>query len=140
MKSIESLPRLEYFFSQNKGFVDFWLGDLLKEELWMPFYKLAKKDIRKLLPFIKKLAVNAYSKSPFAEAVFLHLVFHPEQKEQLLPIYKDLLNWLIDKAKEYPDWDDHNDNLSNIIWDIICLLYTSPSPRDQRGSRMPSSA
>ena len=23
---------------------------------------------------------------------------------------------------------------------FICLLYTSPSPRDQRGSRMPSSA
>ena len=22
----------------------------------------------------------------------------------------------------------------------LCLLYTSPSPRDQRGSRMPSSA
>ena len=27
-----------------------------------------------------------------------------------------------------------------IVLDIICLLYTSPSPRDQRGSRMPSSA
>ena len=28
------------------------------------------------------------------------------------------------------------------IWSsiITCLLYTSPSPRDQRGSRMPSSA
>ena len=25
-------------------------------------------------------------------------------------------------------------------WNQICLLYTSPSPRDQRGSRMPSSA
>ena len=25
-------------------------------------------------------------------------------------------------------------------WSLICLLYTSPSPRDQRGSRMPSSA
>ena len=24
--------------------------------------------------------------------------------------------------------------------DMDCLLYTSPSPRDQRGSRMPSSA
>ena len=23
---------------------------------------------------------------------------------------------------------------------VLCLLYTSPSPRDQRGSRMPSSA
>ena len=27
-----------------------------------------------------------------------------------------------------------------IIWDINCLLYTSPSPRDKRQSRMPSSA
>ena len=26
------------------------------------------------------------------------------------------------------------------IEDWTCLLYTSPSPRDQRGSRMPSSA
>ena len=26
------------------------------------------------------------------------------------------------------------------IWFGNCLLYTSPSPRDQRGSRMPSSA
>ena len=25
-------------------------------------------------------------------------------------------------------------------WGKSCLLYTSPSPRDQRGSRMPSSA
>ena len=29
---------------------------------------------------------------------------------------------------EYYSWCEH------------CLLYTSPSPRDQRGSRMPSSA
>ena len=27
-----------------------------------------------------------------------------------------------------------------IEWMEACLLYTSPSPRDQRGSRMPSSA
>ena len=25
-------------------------------------------------------------------------------------------------------------------WNIACLLYTSPSPRDKRQSRMPSSA
>ena len=28
--------------------------------------------------------------------------------------------------------------LAWVVW--LCLLYTSPSPRDQRGSRMPSSA
>ena len=29
---------------------------------------------------------------------------------------------------------------SSIVLQQICLLYTSPSPRDQRGARMPSSA
>ena len=35
------------------------------------------------------------------------------------------------------------ENATVVIDDIqvdTCLLYTSPSPRDQRGSRMPSSA
>ena len=39
--------------------------------------------------------------------------------------------------------DQHRDYASTILaqHDIdTCLLYTSPSPRDQRGSRMPSSA
>ena len=31
-------------------------------------------------------------------------------------------------------------NRRAVARDLICLLYTSPSPRDQRGSRMPSSA
>ena len=31
-------------------------------------------------------------------------------------------------------------NSSSVILYYNCLLYTSPSPRDQRGSRMPSSA
>ena len=39
---------------------------------------------------------------------------------------------------------DHEDNLRFEVVGITghrtCLLYTSPSPRDQRGSRMPSSA
>ena len=29
---------------------------------------------------------------------------------------------------------------SSVYRNLTCLLYTSPSPRDQRGSRMPSSA
>ena len=36
--------------------------------------------------------------------------------------------------------DQLNEQLIEKGEDCICLLYTSPSPRDQRGSRMPSSA
>ena len=38
------------------------------------------------------------------------------------------------------DYSDYGDEESAIADSIDCLLYTSPSPRDQRGSRMPSSA
>ena len=35
---------------------------------------------------------------------------------------------------------EQTDDLAARRWNQACLLYTSPSPRDQRGSRMPSSA
>ena len=40
-------------------------------------------------------------------------------------------------------WNLFNSNIkpNSHNWKVyLCLLYTSPSPRDQRGSRMPSSA
>ena len=34
----------------------------------------------------------------------------------------------------------YQDFSTDVTEGMVCLLYTSPSPRDQRGSRMPSSA
>ena len=47
-------------------------------------------------------------------------------------------------VSERPDWANafrvtHTPTLA-LVRNNDCLLYTSPSPRDQRGSRMPSSA
>ena len=41
-------------------------------------------------------------------------------------------------VSQYIDGEFYTDK--NLRWRCTCLLYTSPSPRDQRGSRMPSSA
>ena len=38
------------------------------------------------------------------------------------------------------DLDSYIKDYFNYGWDWDCLLYTSPSPRDKRQSRMPSSA
>ena len=51
------------------------------------------------------------------------------------PVYVGHFKCNIKRIADYP-------NLSEYVRDLYqhCLLYTSPSPRDQRGSRMPSSA
>ena len=47
--------------------------------------------------------------------------------------------WL-DVGNFQANWSLKIDTLTAVMLVVICLLYTSPSPRDQRGSRMPSSA
>ena len=58
----------------------------------------------------------------------------PKSPDRLREYY----NFCTIHAREYnKNWNFFS-NMSDE--DIACLLYTSPSPRDQRGSRMPSSA
>ena len=58
--------------------------------------------------------------------------FKPPQDE-LKATRPALINRYTDTIKNYREFE-----VSNTL--AGCLLYTSPSPRDQRGSRMPSSA
>ena len=46
------------------------------------------------------------------------------------------------REKRFPGWETAAINAAGYAKTLrtTCLLYTSPSPRDQRGSRMPSSA
>ena len=46
----------------------------------------------------------------------------------------------IDDARAAQTAEDLGEGAFAVHMDVTCLLYTSPSPRDQRGSRMPSSA
>ena len=59
-------------------------------------------------------------------------------KEKLLEILKEILGTCEDAYSCCPEGDIGTDTSDTMYY--ICLLYTSPSPRDQRGSRMPSSA
>ena len=51
---------------------------------------------------------------------------------------KEIWHMMLLKEHEATDDSSRSSVGKVILW--ICLLYTSPSPRDQRGPRMPSSA
>ena len=50
------------------------------------------------------------------------------------------LNGPFRKDDPKQEWAGYFVSLNRSKKSVDCLLYTSPSPRDQRGSRMPSSA
>ena len=57
------------------------------------------------------------------------------------PVPIELLAEAPDVDVDLDQMDQQLDFLSEAVEQLqYCLLYTSPSPRDQRGSRMPSSA
>ena len=70
-----------------------------------------------------------------------------EQPEEAAPSATPLLDQVIEPS-DMKGFDDGQlrqlaDDVRTATIDAVsktCLLYTSPSPRDQRGSRMPSSA
>ena len=59
-------------------------------------------------------------------------------KAELLGYYREML--LIRRFEEKAGQLYGMGQIAGFCHLYICLLYTSPSPRDQRGSRMPSSA
>ena len=60
------------------------------------------------------------------------------------PFHNDIKDTMLSEVKEQEknmiEFNDKNNNLKHIQHYSVCLLYTSPSPRDKTVSRMPSSA
>ena len=83
-----------------------------------------------------------------ALAVAMYLLGLVLRNQQLVTVAVVLLSFLTYAAFRTNHADvassgrrlEDADSDSGVALQSICLLYTSPSPRDQRGSRMPSSA
>ena len=55
-------------------------------------------------------------------------------------VKKDIERLLKEDARLQAEQNELIEEVMRLSADIACLLYTSPSPRDKRQSRMPSSA
>ena len=68
-------------------------------------------------------------------AVLLMAYGTPRSTQEILPYYTDIRRGRVPTEEQLADLVARYDAIGG-----ICLLYTSPSPRDRTRSRMPSSA
>ena len=92
-------------------------------------------------------AFLADSRPDAYEKLVDHLLNHPRFGERMAQHWLDLAHYAdthgFERDKRRPNawrYRDYVIKSFNNDKPYLCLLYTSPSPRDQRGSRMPSSA
>lgn len=71
----ESLGIILDFLSQDGEFLDFWLGDLLSEEIWSVIAACGKNNLPRLLAFMKEPGRYTYAKAEVGVAV-AQLVLH----------------------------------------------------------------
>ena len=118
--------QLNKFFYKNIGKKHKWIDRLVwTENQWMDYV-----SSEKVKTYILKYKVDL--------AGFFELIFHSEENEVEIAYFgileefqnKKLGSYLLSQAIQKSFQRDINS----------CLLYTSPSPRDMRRSRMPSSA
>jgi len=117
--AIEALPAINQFLSQNEEFLDFWLGDLVTEEIWQPIYKLAQSDITQLLPFISQRVEYVWGKSAHLKTALLYLSLNRKEKSVILPAYKKTFQELVLQAKKTSTFDDENDTLTSAVFSAL---------------------
>ena len=119
-----------------------------------------KQEYSNLLYIPKKPPFDLWNReSPRGIKLYIQRVFIMDDAVHFLPLYLRFIRGVIDSSdlplnvsreilQDHPLVDSIKKALTKRVIDAlkklkdndICLLYTSPSPRDQEASRMPSSA
>ena len=113
------------------------------------YHEVLKSKLYDFLHWIKKIKPNlkgiaCVDTSPVMEKVFAQKAGLGWQGKHTSLITRDYGSWLflgeliVDTPLDYDT--PFIEDLCGSCTACICLLYTSPSPRDKRQSRMPSSA
>ena len=112
---------------------------ILKNNRITKIFHYARFDVA-----ILKHAFKLEIKNIYCTKIASKLVRTYTDKHGYKDLCKELLNETISEVEQSSDWGGKlsKDQKIYAATDVLylCLLYTSPSPRDKRQSRMPSSA
>ena len=126
----EYLRHIDALRFEHKSADEIWIDDV-------PSYDCTHMPTRSIKPEVLKSVIFCIRQGKSMEIQYLSLSKNTGSTKRVSPhsIGTDGNRWHV---RAYNHAGDRFSDYS--MSRISCLLYTSPSPRDQRGSRMPSSA
>ena len=116
--------------------------DLMATPLWVPVRLSAARGKERLERVIAKRNRGRLKSTKATESTRKNVDTHPVSRERSRPLLfpAAAVPLAAEGGLSKTTSCVSKDTLTPGIRPYACLLYTSPSPRDQRGSRMPSSA
>ncbi len=93
IKATELLDDILNILSEDEDFINFYLDDILVDNLWEIIYKIAENDLDKLKQFMLKSGVYTFSKSAVSDAVEQIALHQPKRNKEVLQWFTDVLNF-----------------------------------------------
>ena len=120
LKSEKSLDLILDFLSQDQKDLDYWLHDLLDEDLWEIPYLLGQNQLDKLQSFIMNQKNNMFSRLAVVIALIQIALHYRNKSQEITKIFQALLllknedtDFIGLVASELMDW--RNDELEKFI-------------------------
>lgn len=88
LRSENSLDLILEFLSQKVEFLDYWLHDILCEDIWEVIYYLGQNQLNELEAFVLNQNVNVFSRLTVCTALIQMSARHKSKREEVARIFK----------------------------------------------------
>ncbi len=100
LKAAEALPAALELFRQPEEVLEFWLGDLLTDNIWQVIYAIGQTQLPVLEAFLKEPLNYTYSRTSVSTAISQLALHHPTRRQEVVELYERLLHFYFEKQDD----------------------------------------
>lgn len=97
LKAVESLPKVLAFLSSDVEIIDFYLGAMYEEFLWIYFFNIGMDQSDELLQFLYSDTPDLFVRSSVVEAMMQTALQKPKERDKMVELFRKILQHYIDK-------------------------------------------
>ena len=100
LEATESLQTIFWVLSQSEKYNDIFFGDLLTEELWDPFYKMAHNKLDECKAFIFKPGITTESRCVVFHVLAQIALNQAHRRDEVIEWYNDVIQFFVQSKPE----------------------------------------